>query len=97
MDILTVTPLYREGGLFSLPDEYLSFVADKILEGGGGGDPQYHSDFSPQIQSFFFIFIQICLFWRVADLHELSSPVQVHAYIYNLPCQPLSCRNYLGK
>ena len=40
------TPLYREGGLFFLPDEYFSFSTDKIWErggggggGGGGGDP----------------------------------------------------------
>ena len=28
------TPLYREGGLFFLPDEYFSFVTDKIWERG---------------------------------------------------------------
>ena len=30
------TPLYREGGLFFLPDEYFSFVTDKIWERGEG-------------------------------------------------------------
>ena len=32
MDILTT--LYREGGLFFLPDTYLSFATDKIWERG---------------------------------------------------------------
>ena len=30
------TPLYREGGLFFLPDEYFSFSTDKIRERGEG-------------------------------------------------------------
>ena len=30
------TPLYREGGLFFLPDEYFSFATDKIWERGEG-------------------------------------------------------------
>ena len=30
------TPLYREGGLFFLPDAYLSFATDKIWERGEG-------------------------------------------------------------
>ena len=32
------TPLYREGGLFFLPDAYLSFATDKIWERGEGED-----------------------------------------------------------
>ena len=35
MDIFT--PLYHEGVLFFLLGEYLSYVADKIKGGGGGG------------------------------------------------------------
>ena len=30
------TPLYREGWLFFLPDEYFSFTTDKIWERGEG-------------------------------------------------------------
>ena len=59
MDIFT--PLYHEGVLFFLLGEHLSYVADKIKGGGGGGD-------SAISFRFFFIFIQICLPWRVAAL-----------------------------
>ena len=65
MDIFT--PLYHEGEHFFLPGEYLSYVADKIREGGAEEIPRYHSDFFFHIQ-IFFIFIQICLSWRVAGL-----------------------------
>ena len=30
------TPLFREGGLFFLPDEYFSFATDNIWERGEG-------------------------------------------------------------
>ena len=70
--IYTSISLYHEGVLFFLLGEYLSYVADKIKAGGGGGILRYHSDFF-SIFRFFFIFIQICLSWRVAGLHiELS-------------------------
>ena len=63
--------IYCELGLFFLPDEYLSFVADKIWE-RGGGDLPYHSSFFPQIQIFFsysFRFVS----WRVSGLHTCTS------------------------
>ena len=49
MDIFT--PLYHEGEHFFLPGEYLSYVADKIREGGGEEIPRYHSDFFFHIHS----------------------------------------------
>ena len=66
MDIFT--PLYHEGVLFFLLGEYLSYVADKI-KGGGGRDSARDiiQIFFPRFR-FFFIFIQICLSWRVAGL-----------------------------
>ena len=68
MDIFT--PLYHEGEHFFLPGEYLSYVTDKIREGGGGGGRRFRDIiqiFFPRFR-FFFIFIQICLSWRVAGL-----------------------------
>ena len=56
------TPLFREGGLFFLHDEYFSFATDKIWE-RGEGEKEIHD-----INQFFFITIQICLSWRVAGL-----------------------------
>ena len=53
MDILT--PLYREGGLLFLLDEYLSFAADKI-RGRWGGDPRYHLDLFPIFRFFSYPF-----------------------------------------
>ena len=63
------TPLYRERGLFFLPDEYFSFAADRIWERGGGGGEEIGG-----IIQIFFITIQICLSWRVAGLLIFVSP-----------------------
>ena len=63
------TPLYREGGLFVLPDAYLSFATEKIWERGEGEE-----EICDIIQIFFFITIQICLSWRVAGLLIFVSP-----------------------
>ena len=60
------TPLYREGGLFFLPDAYLSFATDKICEKG--------KEEIRDIIQIFFITIQICLSWRVAGLLIFESP-----------------------
>ena len=60
------TPLYREGGLFFLPDEYFSFVTDKIWERG-------EEEIRDNIQ-IFFITVQICLSRRVAGLLIFLSP-----------------------
>ena len=62
------TPLYREGGLFFLPDEYFSFVADKIWE-RGEGEEEIRDNFQ-----IFFITVQICLSKRVAGLLILVFP-----------------------
>ena len=71
MDIFT--PLYHEGEHFFLPGEYLSYVADKIREGGGEEIPRYHSDFFSQIQIFFSYSLrfvspgewQVCIYVRL--------------------------------
>ena len=65
------TPLYREGGLFSLPDEYFSFFTDKIWERGGGGVGRRRSVITFR---FFFITVQICVSRRVAGLLIFVSP-----------------------
>ena len=62
------TPLYREGGLFFLPDEYFSFVTDKIWE-RGEGEEEIRDNFQ-----IFFITVQICLSKRVAGLLILVFP-----------------------
>ena len=62
------TPLWREAGLFFLPDEYFSFATDKIWE-RGEGKKEIHD-----INQIFFITIQICLSWRVAGLLIFVSP-----------------------
>ena len=59
MDIFT--PLYHEGEHFFLPGEYLSYVADKIREGGREEIPRYHSDFFFHIQIFFHIHSDLSL------------------------------------
>ena len=61
-------PLYSEGGLVFVPDEYFSFRTDKIWERGGGGGRRF------VIFRFFFITIQIFLSWRVAGLLIFVSP-----------------------
>ena len=63
MDIST--PLYREGGLVFVPDEYFSFGTDKIWERGRRRFVIFR---------FFFITIQIFLSWRVASLLIFVSP-----------------------
>ena len=66
------TPLYHEGGLFFLPGEYFSYIADKskIRERGWGWRfRDIIQIFFPRFR-FFFIFIQICLSWRVAGLNK---------------------------
>ena len=62
------TPLYREGGLFFLPDEHFSFVTDKIWE-RGEGEEEIRDNFQ-----IFFITVQICLSKRVAGLLILVFP-----------------------